>query len=321
MARAHDGRVTVRVGERVAEDQLGTVHAGGQDVIEFRSRPAVVQRRSLDLGIGAALSDAAPDDDARPRSCGFRNPIVMFGGQAGIGDLERIEHAEVDQAGKLRQGTGNADEPNNALIAIAHQQLDQSFTLQCIGIASVELQDIQEIGLQPLEAGLDIPLEDVLVPHVANLQVILVLDVSTPALGGQVELASTRADVPADSLLADTVVGRGVNEIDAGVEHRVEAAIGVFLTDDAYPPGVRAAEAHAAVAEWGDFETCAAKFLFDHGLAIWGLPSVGLRWVKPFFSVALPGFGEFRRGVATLMKTRQKSRNGPRGSAASASAA
>jgi hypothetical protein len=34
-----------------------------KDLIDSRPRPDVVERRLLDLGIGAAVSDAAPEDD------------------------------------------------------------------------------------------------------------------------------------------------------------------------------------------------------------------------------------------------------------------
>ncbi len=101
-------------------------------------------------------------------------------------------------------------------------------------------------------------------PDVVNLQVVFVLGVGTAALGRQVELASPRTDVPADPLLADSVVGRGVDEIDAGIEHRVQETVGIFFTDDAHAPGPRAAKSHAAVAELGDFETRSAKCLSYH---------------------------------------------------------
>jgi len=51
----------------------------------------------------AAVGDAAPDDAARLGFCGSRDPIVMVGSQAGVGDLERVENAEVNQAGQVRQ--------------------------------------------------------------------------------------------------------------------------------------------------------------------------------------------------------------------------
>ena len=42
------------------------------------------------------------------------------------------------------------------------------------------------------------------------------------ALAGEEVLVATLRDVLADQLLGDAVVGRGVDEVDAGVEHRVE---------------------------------------------------------------------------------------------------
>jgi hypothetical protein len=107
---------------------------------------------------------------------------------------------------------------------------------------------------------------------VVNLYVVFVLRVGAAALGRQVELASSRADVPADSFLADTVVGRCVNEIDAGVEHGVEETVGIFFTDDPYAPSPRAAKSHAAITELGDFEIRTAKSLSYHVLSILIMP-------------------------------------------------
>ena len=103
VARADDRRVAVRVRERVSKDQFGPRHSTGKKIVKSRLRPDVVERGSLDLGIGAAVGDAAPDDDARPAFCGSRDPIVMLGSQAGVGDLERVEHAEVNQRREVRQ--------------------------------------------------------------------------------------------------------------------------------------------------------------------------------------------------------------------------
>ena len=73
IARADDGGVAVGMAERVTQDQLGALHAIGKDFIEPRAGPYVVKRRSLDLGVGAAMGDAAADDDARSGLAPTRN--------------------------------------------------------------------------------------------------------------------------------------------------------------------------------------------------------------------------------------------------------
>ena len=62
-----DNRVAVRVGQGVAQDQLGAFHSRREDFVEIRLSPDIIERRSLDFCIGAPLGDAAADDDARTR--------------------------------------------------------------------------------------------------------------------------------------------------------------------------------------------------------------------------------------------------------------
>ena len=92
---------------------------------------------------------------------------------------------------------------------------------------------------------------------------IFVLGVDAAALGRQREFVSPRADVATDPLLADPVVGRGVDEVDAGIEHGIEESLGRFVADHADAPSPRAAQSHAAVAELGDLQTGAAQRLLS----------------------------------------------------------
>jgi hypothetical protein len=128
----------------------------------------------------------------------------------------------------------------------------------------VKLQDVQVIGSQTPEAGLDVSPKHVLLPGVPYLQMTFVLDTVASALGRQVELVAAGTDVLADSLFADPIVGRRIDEIDARIQHTIEKPIGILLADDAYAPRPRAPQAHAAIAELGYFETGTTECLRDH---------------------------------------------------------
>ena len=77
------------------------------------------------------------------------------------------------------------------------------------------------------------------------------------ALRGEEVLGAPVRDVLADALLGDAVVDRRVDEVDAGVEHGVEDALGLLVGDVA--AARRAAQLHRAVAEGGDIEAGAAE--------------------------------------------------------------
>src|SRR5262249_36339523 len=72
------------------------------------------------------------------------------------------------------------------------------------------------------------------------------------ALARQVELRPPVADVAADALLADPVVDRRVDVVDARVEHGVEDAL--RLPVGHVPAARRAADLHGAVAQQGDVQ-------------------------------------------------------------------
>ena len=52
-----------------------------------------------------------------------------------------------------------------------------------------------------------------------------------PALGGEEELVPAVADAGADQLLAAAVVGRGIDQVDAAVQNRVQQPARVLIRD------------------------------------------------------------------------------------------
>ena len=80
IARAHDGGVTVRVGEGVTQYQFGALHSMGKDIVEYRLCPNVVKRGSLDLRIRAAVGDATTNDNARAGFGGSGDQVMVLWG-------------------------------------------------------------------------------------------------------------------------------------------------------------------------------------------------------------------------------------------------
>jgi hypothetical protein len=199
IAGADDRRMAMRMAERVPQNQLGPLHPFGQDFVQSGLIPDVVQRGSLDFRVGTAVSDPASDNDPRSSFRGLSDPPVVFWSEAGVGDLEGIESSQGDQVGKMGEGTGDSQESDPTLVAEAFEQVDEPFSLERFGVAAVELEEVDVVGPQSAEAGLQIPADDVLIPVVVDLEVIFVLSVNAPALGGQVILLSPRTDVATDS--------------------------------------------------------------------------------------------------------------------------
>ena len=113
----------------------------------------------------------------------------------------------------------------------------------------MKLQQIDLISPQPPQAGFEVSRNDVPVPDVGDLQMILMLAGHTATLRRQDELLSAAGEKAADPLLTDAVVGRGVDEIDAGVKHGVEHPLRIVVAYYPHAPGPRSPEPHAAEAE------------------------------------------------------------------------
>ena len=93
---------------------------------------------------------------------------------------------------------------------------------------------------------------------------IFVLGVNTATLRGQVELVTTMTEIPADSLFADAIHGRGIDQVDAGVQYSVQHLLGHIIGDHAYAPGPRASQPHASVAQLRDLPTQLPEFASFH---------------------------------------------------------
>src|SRR5207249_2024400 len=74
----------------------------------------------------------------------------------------------------------------------------------------------------------------------------------TAAFARQVVLGAPVGDIAPDALLAESVVDRGVDVVDAGVEHGMENCLGLRLGD--VTAARRSPQLHRAVSEHGDLK-------------------------------------------------------------------
>jgi hypothetical protein len=116
------------------------------------------------------------------------------------------------------------------------------------GWRRVELHNVEIFGLHPHKTLFDtrhhiFTGEDVLPPLATRRRGSAD---QTAAFAGQVIFSAPVRDVPADPLLTEPIIDRGVDVIDAGVEHLVEDGFGLGLGDVAGTRGP--AQFHRSIA-------------------------------------------------------------------------
>ena len=92
-------------------------------------------------------------------------------------------------------------------LARAQALLDRAALKERFRITTVKLKDVDVIGPQSPQTGLDVALDYLLFPDMVNLKMILVLGIRTATLGCEIELTAPGANVLADALFADPVIG------------------------------------------------------------------------------------------------------------------
>jgi len=173
-----------------------------------------------------------------------------------VRDLKDIEHAHRDVIREVRQRGRHADEPHLARPLERQYRLEGVVLLQGLfGRRGVELDYIEVIRLHSGEALFDtrddvVAREDVRVPLASRRRG---RADHAAAFTRQVVLGAPARDVAPDALLAQSVVDRGIDVVDAGVEDGVEDGLGLGVADVAAPRD--AAQFHGAVAEHGHIQS------------------------------------------------------------------
>src|SRR5215470_13435060 len=114
------------------------------------------------------------------------------------------------------------------------QRLDRAIVFERLRQGrAVELHHVEMVGLHALEALLDarrnvFPGEDMRAALAARRRC---RPDQASAFAGEEILVAAMTDVAADALLAQSIVDRGVDVVDPGVEHRVEDGFSLILAD------------------------------------------------------------------------------------------
>lgn len=156
-------------------------------------------------------------------------------------------------------------------MAVSHERVERLERLGNRGqrIEAVDLVEVDVIHLQPLQAGLGLR-HDMGTRSAAGVRAFAHRPQN---LGRDHHLVARNAEV-ADGLTKDPLalaaridIG-GVDEIDAGVEGRLDQRVGLVLAQlaDLAPHALRAAEGHGAEAEFGDQEAARAESAVTHGM-------------------------------------------------------
>ena len=148
----------------------------------------------------------------------------------------------------------NSEETDDTLITELLEGVDQSCPLKRGRVSPVELQNVDDIGLESPEARFHVAHHRIARPRMADFQVIWMLDGITSALRSEDELAAAGSEKPSDAFFGDAVIGSRIEEVDTGIEDAMEDRFGRLVVNDAHTPGPWASKSHRAVSELCDFE-------------------------------------------------------------------
>src|SRR5262249_8502273 len=164
------------------------------------------------------------------------------------GDLQRVEAAGLDGIASRRAVTAVADVTGETALLCRFERGDRVATAQHLLGAGVQLDEIDGVGPQPLEAALDG------LQNARRAPVLVAPAAGMADLREQVELAAAAAHRATDQRLAAGIALRRVDHVQTGVERRVEEPGRDALTY-AFVPDLAAAEAERGHVHVGAAET------------------------------------------------------------------
>src|SRR5262249_39674025 len=145
----------------------------------------------------------------------------------GVRDLEHVEDPHVDLLVELRQYPGHPDEADLPRVTQRERLAQRTLGVELLtGQAAVELDYVEMVGAHEAQAVLDSLSNVVCSMHVLGT---LRGPGHAPDLGREDVLVAAVCDRCADELLATPVVDRGVDEVDALVEDRVQQRAGFLV--------------------------------------------------------------------------------------------
>ncbi len=166
----------------------------------------------------------------------------------------------------MGQCAGHPDKPHLAGLSELQECIERAVLFQSLpGWRGMELHNVEIVGLHPHKTLFDprhdvVAGEDVLPPLAARRRG---CTDQTAAFAGQVIFSAPVRDVAADPLLAQPVIDRGVDVIDAGVEHLVENGFCLGLGDIAGTRG--STQSHRSIAQGRDLQPRPPELSFCYG--------------------------------------------------------
>lgn len=94
------------------------------------------------------------------------------------------------------------------------------------------------------------------------------LPIVASALGSKVVFATAPGNVSSDAFFADSIIRGRIDEVDAGIQHRIQEFAGRVFFYDANTPRIRSPQAHAAIAELGYLKARSAQCFLDHAVSL-----------------------------------------------------
>ena len=180
--------------------------------------------------------------------------------QAGVRYLVHIERTPTDVGLDVRQGRRTAYPADLALLLHLMQHGDQIALLALLHARIVQLHYVHIVGLHPLQALMQAAEQVLSRPYVGRfVGITLLVDHMTATFRRQIVLRAPAAQVLADELLAPAVIVRGIDEVDSGVQDRVQNRLRLLVGDGATAPDARTTYLHCAIAKRSHFEAGAAQ--------------------------------------------------------------
>src|SRR5438309_1501153 len=251
--RAHDGRVNARHGERETErgGRARLRRVPEEWIVEGAQagpvRLVVRLRRLARVTPGGVCERALGDNAHLARSRQGQGEVERFLVRDAHRGLQRVEAPALDGVARRLAVAAVADVSRQAALARPLESADDVALAQLFARAAVELDQVEVIGGQALDAPLDAG-EERLGPPVSPAPA-----AAMAALGEEVELAAPRGDGAADELLAVLVALGGVDDVEPGVEGAAQEAADSpaahALVADLRAPEAQDAHHHVGAAE------------------------------------------------------------------------
>ena len=177
------------------------------------------------------LGNAAANDYARSIIGDLVKHLFVCALEGRIRNLKGVECLCLCECQKIRGRGGDTDKASLSSPSNFLKDLQEPSLLNRFHGRIVHLQDIDVIGLHPAEALVDVPADPIRCPQVTRFESFTVLGDVAAAFRGENKLVAPMAYIPANPFLAPVVIRRRVDEVNAGVQYRIQEAFRLIVID------------------------------------------------------------------------------------------